>query len=1228
MSALRGQEVLRVALARTARRWRNRRLLEGACVTLLGTSLVAVLAIAFMDSQRFEPGVVALARAGVYLAGAILVLVYMVTRVPWRRDAGALARQLEARDPALDALLLTAVQVHRDGDASALSQRLFQHAAQACDDPAGATRVDRIGQRRTVWLLAAIIGVLVLAWLLAGPAWRHGALLLAWPPADARAGMPYALLAEPGEAMVLETADLIVRGKALGFAPDAMMLVQRRDGESQWTRIAMQAGEGDGGFDTLLAGVRAPFEYYLESQSVRTPTFRVAVQWLPRLEAMQHRYRFPDYTARSERVVDAATHISAVQGTQVELRLRAAALPAAGELVLDADRRRPLLRDGDELLASVGVDEATRYRIELATADGVLVSVTPEYDIRALPDRAPVVTLVSPATDARVTSIEEVRIEVHARDDVKLREVELLLSVNGEPEEIITLHAAKEGGGKEGGGEQAGGEAVHATHIVQLEQRAMAPGDVIALHARASDGVPERTAVTDLLFMEVRPFDRDYRRAASGGQGGGGGGEEEQGLAAQQRDLVVALFRSSRDAASLSEQERGERLSVLSDAQARIRGRVEAIVRRIQGRPMVQSAPGYRVMLDEMPRAANAMTRVEALLAVPAAEEALPRAREALAHLQRADAAFREVRVATQQGAGGGGGGRTDSGDLSRLFELEMDRLRNRYAQVQRAAPQQQRQQQRDQTLQKLEELARRQQQEVERARLRSGRDDLAGRGVASQQQLADELEELLRRLERLTREQSTAAMDAAQRALQEAAQAMRQAGGQESGQQQGQQQGQQGRSTGQHAAGQQDAQGQAGGQQAGQQAPGRSGGQPGGQQSGGVQAPRKADGQAGELRASGQAAAGAGDAERAARAALERIERAREALSTDGPAQVARDLEDARARAESLAERQQQMREALLGSGASGAQSDPPLRITRRGRPPGEGARPDPARAGSARPAPQSDGPGEAGSAAQDGGDAAAQAAGGQGDVRADPQAAKAAMEADAAALREQLDRIADEAGSAQPEVARRTRSAASLMREEDVEGRLRRSREELAAGVPDPGLENALARALERVRARVDAAALAAADGAGDGEGEVAGMPTAEGLRALMRELAGLRDGARDAAGGGFGPGGWDASRWQGVASSLDRLRGPVAFNQAASGDLDALIRGIESLAADEDAIASGASRRAFLDALTGAERAIAGLAADARGDVVLPAGRDARTPDRYRALVEAYYRRLGRD
>jgi hypothetical protein len=169
------------------------------------------------------------------------------------------------------------------------------------------------------------------------------------------------------------------------------------------------------------------------------------------------------------------------------------------------------------------------------------------------------------------------------------------------------------------------------------------------------------------------------------------------------------------------------------------------------------------------------MVAARAQLEARKVREALAPEQGALKHLQRAEAAFRDVQVSFEQG--GQGGGSMNAEDLADLFELELDKLKNQYETVQRGA-EQQADNEVDAALERLRELARRQEQEIERMRQLAGRlPNQGGGGRGSQQQLAEETEELARRLERLAREQSSPAMQDTARRLQDAANAMKRSG-------------------------------------------------------------------------------------------------------------------------------------------------------------------------------------------------------------------------------------------------------------------------------------------------------------------------------------------------------------------------------------------------------------------------------------------------------------------
>jgi len=67
-------------------------------------------------------------------------------------------------------------------------------------------------------------------------------------------------------------------------------------------------------------------------------------------------------------------------------------------------------------------------------------------------------------------------------------------------------------------------------------------GDLVSYFAIARDNAPgAATALSDIYFLQVRPFRRDFREAPSqggGGQGGQGGMDDD--LSAMQRQIIAA----------------------------------------------------------------------------------------------------------------------------------------------------------------------------------------------------------------------------------------------------------------------------------------------------------------------------------------------------------------------------------------------------------------------------------------------------------------------------------------------------------------------------------------------------------------------------------------------------------------------------------------------------------------------------------------------------------------
>ena len=776
-------ELLRI-IRQVRNRWRLRLLVRGAAI-VLGAGLLAVLITVYgLERFRFDPAAIIAARVIAYLTLVGLAIRFLVLPLRRKVSDANVALYVEEHEPSLQASVLTAVELEggmprRQTERSeALTRRVVELALARTRAVEGGRRIERraLGQNGIALGGALAAGLLV---LMLGPSYvRHGARSIFVPWSTAAAASPYAVDVEPGHITIARGADQQFGARLRGFTSERVELVFRRGEGESWERVEMMTEVDTGAYLFRLFDIEQPVEYYVESNGVRSDMFRVEVADLPFVQRVDLEYRFPAYTGLSPQVIEETGDIAAIKGTRVLVKATPTMAVSGGRIAIEGlEPIAMTLAEDGSLSGTIEVAAPGYYKIELAGADGVYRPASVDYIIDVLQDQPPTIRFTQPGRDTRVTSVDEVFTEIRAEDDYGIRSAELVYSVNGGPEKTIPLLG--------GGGRSL--KELTAGHTFFLEEFALQPGDVVSYYARVHDNdrvSGSRTAATDIYFLDIRPFGQTYRQQQGGGGGGGGGGgqnEDPSVLSQQQRDIVAATFKMVRDRAQYDEKEYAENLTTLALAQGRLRERVRELAQRMRERGVTSMDTTFAMIADLLPKAAEEMEAAEGELGKRRAQEALAPEQRALQLLQRAEAAYREVMVQFgQQGGGGGGGGQQQQRpeDLADLFELEVDRLRNQYESVQRGEQEQQSQQV-DELMERLRQLAARQQQENERAReranqLRQQTGGAAGGGGGSQRELAEQTEEAARQLERLARERQSQELADAARRLQQSAEAMR----------------------------------------------------------------------------------------------------------------------------------------------------------------------------------------------------------------------------------------------------------------------------------------------------------------------------------------------------------------------------------------------------------------------------------------------------------------------
>ena len=738
------------------RRLRLERLFKGLAIILAFLLLGSILSSYFLVLYNFSEAVVLWARiaAVVLLLGLLLKVLIPSLRQSSPRQV---ARFLEERHPQLQEGLSTAVGL-REGK-TAVDPQLQELLERDVWEKLRRTVLPTFYRVNSslLSLLTVVASILLFAYLFFGGSeafqYSLSRLVRSW---DERTEMPlYAISVSPGSTTVAKHADMEIQASLIGFSADSVRLQARYENDPAWQETLMRPDMDSGDLVFLFFDVREAMDYYVEADGIQSDTFRVTVSELPNIEELQVRLVFPRYTGLKSRNLVDEGDIEAVVGTRVELTVRTDQPVEGGLIRLEKGGDVALEKLGpQQLQADLKVARDDYYRVHLQSQEEVWYPASDEFLIRAVEDQPPLVSFKQPGRDERVTNIQEIFAEVKVQDDYGIRKTSIHFSVNGESEQEVELDRP------------SGSRSFVTSHIFYLEEFRLAPGDFVSYYAQAADAIS--SSVTDIFFLEVEPYDREYYQSQNPGMAMPASGNEDLKLSKRQKEIIVATFKLRREK-DRSRPGFEEDVQTLALVQQRLQGQTQTLIDRLELRRTAAADRRFEKMADHLKQAVQHMEPAHDHLSQSEPEKALPEEQKAFQQLLRAEALFKEIQVSFSQNQAGSP---ASTEELADLVDLELDRTKNQYETLQQNQ-QFTRERKLDEALEKLRELARRQEQLAERRR-RQSRQSSATSNM-SQQQLMQEVDELARQLERLSRQKREPQLSETSRRLREAARQMRQ---------------------------------------------------------------------------------------------------------------------------------------------------------------------------------------------------------------------------------------------------------------------------------------------------------------------------------------------------------------------------------------------------------------------------------------------------------------------
>ncbi|MBW7989736.1 MAG: hypothetical protein FVQ84_06950 [Planctomycetes bacterium] len=560
-------------------------------------------------------------------------------------------------------------------------------------------------------------------------------------------GGDYNITVSPGDTTVELGTVVVIMARFDGrVPPEANLWVGTSEQDKK--RIVLAKNLEDPVFGGLIPEVNNNLIYHIEYAKKRTENFRISAFEHPTLKKADAKIVYPSYTKLPEKVIKDTRQISVVEGSEVTLTFILNKPVTTAQLIskkqsalnLNAIDKQP-----NTYTTSITPMENRRFELYLTDAQGLTNKIPPRFIIDVHKNLPPELKPLFPNRDVVASPLEELSLEAQVSDDYGVTGYGLSYTLAGTQSRDITL-----------GQSVLSNENLRIQHLLAFEDINARPDQLLTYFFWAddvgADGRKRRTS-SDIYFAEVRHFEEIFRESQSSqqqkNQRQSGQQQEQQGeqLAKLQKQIIIATWNVKKHA----EQSGGiddhkEDLDVVQQSQADVLQQAQSAMSKAKdssAMKALQEAAGYmETSLEHLTNAGQSASTEELTPAL---------ASEQLAYQELLKLKDLDKQVAKGSGKGGGGNPRSGRSE-QQLQQLEMTQKENRYETQRLAQSQQQTQREDLQVLNRLRELARRQNEMSERLK--------EAQAALRQAENEQQKQEIRWQLKRLTEQQLQALQD------------------------------------------------------------------------------------------------------------------------------------------------------------------------------------------------------------------------------------------------------------------------------------------------------------------------------------------------------------------------------------------------------------------------------------------------------------------------------------
>ncbi len=671
---------------------------------------------------------------------------------------------IESRFPELNALLLTATEnlsTPPGENCNVFTQRVLE---QAVDQSAHQDWAAVLTQRQQQWLQGLNYAGTIAFFLMLTVAtlWHRDRIAARQPNQElAKKDTPaavapiLAVTLTPGDVEIERGSRVIVEATfAQDVPPEATLVVSELDGAVR-ERLPMRLTVDGQVFGGLIARVDKDAHYHVEFEGGRSQRHRLTTFVYPALVRADVKITPPAYTGLPVKEIKNILKVTAMEGSTLELTFQVSGPVKDAELFGEDKTILPLKpspTDPTQLTATMKAEKTQRWRVHLVDAQERANKNPPWLSVKVQANQLAKIEVVFPKRDIQVSAIQELPVEAKVWDDLGVTQSGVSFSLAGQSKEVVFKH-----------GPTAPAKKQDVSEMLSLEHESAQPRQLVSYHFWAEDKGPQgevRRVMSDMFFADVRHFEDIFREVEAPPPEPGESKKETDldKLVKLEKEIVNATWKLIRDTnGGRTMDAASPDVSVVQESQNLALEQTKELMEKAEDAEIRNTlTEAWKSMKDaQSPLSQAAEEKKRASL-----NQALTFEQSALEWLHRAQS--REHRV-MRQSQPSQSASASEQSQQNQIMNLELKQQEQRYEEEKKATPEQTAEQQENlQVLNRLKELARRQealaekmkelQKQLEKAQSEEEKQELANQ----LKRLQDEQEQLLRDVDDLQERMDT----------------------------------------------------------------------------------------------------------------------------------------------------------------------------------------------------------------------------------------------------------------------------------------------------------------------------------------------------------------------------------------------------------------------------------------------------------------------------------------